>query len=67
MYNQIRYNHAVTVMMMSKTQNERRAEMMDELRTYVPGAELPENMFAFAWASNPTREAERLLKAGVAA
>lgn len=67
MYNQIRYNHAVTVMMMSKTSNERRAEMMDELRTYVPGAELPENMFSFAWASNPTREAERLLKVGVAA
>ncbi|KAB8255043.1 hypothetical protein BDV32DRAFT_154633 [Aspergillus pseudonomiae] len=44
LYNKIRYKHAVTVMMMSKTHDERRAEMLDELRSYVADAEVPEDI-----------------------
>ncbi|KAJ5767762.1 hypothetical protein N7533_000345 [Penicillium manginii] len=61
MYNKIRYSHAVTVMMMSRTNDERRAEMLHELHRYVPSAELPKDMFAFAWISDPVREAAQLV------
>lgn len=46
LYNQVRYGHAVTVMMMSKLPDNRRAEMLDELRSYVPTAELPKDMYS---------------------
>ncbi|KAE8307049.1 FAD/NAD(P)-binding domain-containing protein [Aspergillus transmontanensis] len=62
MYNEVRYRHAVTVMMMSKTHDERRAEMLEELRTYVPNAELPPDMFSFTWSSYPVRDTQRLLQ-----
>lgn len=52
---------------MSKTHAEKRAEMLDELRQFVPEAEVPQNMFAFAWSSYPAREAERLLVESAAA
>ncbi|KAJ5098206.1 monooxygenase [Penicillium argentinense] len=61
MYNQVRYNHAVTVMMMSKTSDDRRAEMLDELRKYVPDAETPTDMVSYTWPSCPAREAQVLL------
>lgn len=63
MYNQVRYARSLTVMILSRMDDGRRGEMADELRKYVPDAEVPENMFAFAWNSYPTREAERLLQA----
>ncbi|KAL2865894.1 uncharacterized protein BJX67DRAFT_356739 [Aspergillus lucknowensis] len=47
-------------MMMSRVNEERRAEMLDELRRFVPNAELPEDMFAFTWPSDPVKEAEQL-------
>ena len=62
LYNKIRYKHAVTVMMMSKTHDERRAEMLDELRSYVADAEVPEDMFAFTWPSDPIGEARQLVQ-----
>ncbi|KAL4954776.1 hypothetical protein BDW69DRAFT_162418 [Aspergillus filifer] len=65
LYNKLRYAHAVTVMMMSRINDERRGEMLDELRRYVPGAELPEDMFAYTWPSDPTIEAAQLVKAGL--
>ncbi|KAJ6076987.1 hypothetical protein N7499_008968 [Penicillium canescens] len=61
LYNKVRYERALTVMMMSKTHDERRAEMLDELRKYVPNAELPKDMFSFTWPSNPAQDAQRLL------
>lgn len=61
MYNRVRYGRALTVMMMSKTHDERRAEMLDELRAYVPDGEIPESMFSYTWGSYPAREARRLL------
>lgn len=51
------------MMMMSRINDERRAEMLDELRRYVPDAKVPENMFSFAWGSYPGREAGCLLEA----
>lgn len=63
LYNKLRYSHSVTVMMMSRTNDERRAEMLDELRRYVPNAELPGNMFEFTWPSDPVREAAQLVAA----
>lgn len=65
LYNQVRYGHSVTVMMMSKLPDNRRAEMLDELRLYVPAAELPKDMISFTWNSYPAREAHRALKAEV--
>ena len=61
LYNRLRYSHSVTVMMMSRTNDERRAEMLDELRRYVPNAELPKDMFAFTWPSDPVTEAAHLV------
>lgn len=63
LYNKLRYSHSVTVMMMSRTNDERRAEMLDELRRYVPNAELPKDMFAFTWPSDPVMEAAQLVGA----
>ncbi|KAE8413919.1 hypothetical protein BDV36DRAFT_303812 [Aspergillus pseudocaelatus] len=62
LYNKIRYKHAVTVMMMSKTHDERRAEMLEELRTYVADAEVPKDMFAFTWPSDPIGDAHKLVQ-----
>lgn len=50
-------------MMMSKTHDERRGEMLDELRKYVPDAQVPKDMFRFTWASEPAQEAADLLAA----
>lgn len=61
MYNKLRYSHSVTVMMMSRTNDERRAEMLDDLRRYVPTAELPKDMIAFTWPSDPVKEAAQLV------
>lgn len=61
LYNELRYSHSVTVMMMSRTNDERRAEMLDELRRYVSDAEVPEDMFAFTWLSDPVKAAARLV------
>ncbi|KAJ5339248.1 hypothetical protein N7452_005976 [Penicillium brevicompactum] len=61
LYNKVRYEQALTVMMMSRTQDERRAEMLDELRKYVPNAELPKDMFSFTWPSDPVQNAKHLL------
>ncbi|KAJ6012638.1 hypothetical protein N7522_002993 [Penicillium canescens] len=61
LYNKLRYSHSVTVMMMSRTNDERRAEMLDELRRYVPNAELPKDMFSFTWPSDPVKEAAQLV------
>lgn len=46
-YNRTRYDHSITVMIMSQKPNERRAEMLDELRRYVPDAQIPTDMIAF--------------------
>ena len=61
LYNELRYAHAVTVMMMSRINDERRGEMLDELRRYVPNAELPHEMFEFTWPSDPIKEAAHLV------
>ncbi|KAJ5246005.1 hypothetical protein N7468_000988 [Penicillium chermesinum] len=62
LYNELRYSHAVTVMIMSRINDERREEMLNELRRFVPNAELPKNMFAFAWASDPIKKAAQLVE-----
>ncbi|KAL4972869.1 hypothetical protein BDW66DRAFT_143355 [Aspergillus desertorum] len=61
LYNKTRYAHSITVMMMSQRPNERRAEMIDELRRYVPDAQVPDDMFAFTWSSDPAGKARSLL------
>lgn len=66
MYNQVRYERAVTVMIMSMTSDDRRGEMLEELRRYVPNAELPKDMVFFSWSSYPAEDARRVLQnAGV--
>lgn len=49
-------------MMMSKLNDERRAEMLAELREYVQEAEVPPDMFSFTWPSRPAEDARRLLE-----
>ncbi|KAF7552181.1 hypothetical protein G7Z17_g4502 [Cylindrodendrum hubeiense] len=62
MYNKVRYERAVTVMFMSRVNNERRAEMMDDLRKFAPDAQFPEDMFEYCWDSYPIRDALRELQ-----
>ncbi|KAL4993629.1 hypothetical protein BDV10DRAFT_178756 [Aspergillus recurvatus] len=62
LYNETRYAHSITVMMMSQRPNERRAEMLDELRRYVPGAQVPDDMLTFTWSSDPAGKARSLLE-----
>ncbi|KAL4747963.1 hypothetical protein BDW72DRAFT_162475 [Aspergillus terricola var. indicus] len=61
LYNKTRYDHSITVMIMSQKPNERRAEMLDELRRYVPDAQIPTDMIAFTWSSDPAAKARDLL------
>lgn len=61
LYNKLRYGRAVTVMFMSKINDERRGEMMDDLRKFVPDAQLPKSMFEYAWHSYVVRDAQKLL------
>jgi salicylate hydroxylase len=63
LYNRLRYAHAVTVMIMSRTADERREEMLDEFRRFVPGAVSPECMFGYMWTSDPIGEARRVVEA----
>lgn len=61
LYNKLRYSHSVTVMMVSRTNDEQRGEMLDELRRYVPDAEVPTDMLAFTWLSDPAKAAAQLV------
>ncbi|KAH7357518.1 hypothetical protein BKA66DRAFT_612630 [Pyrenochaeta sp. MPI-SDFR-AT-0127] len=65
MYNDIRYKHAVTILFMSRVGDQLREIVMDDLKKYVPEAELPENMWLFAWNSFPVKAAERALTVNV--
>ncbi|KAJ8106048.1 hypothetical protein ONZ43_g7194 [Nemania bipapillata] len=63
-YNQVRYNHTVTICITSRVSHERRREVLDDLRRFVPNATIEEDLsrvsFA-AWNSYPVRDVERLL------
>jgi salicylate hydroxylase len=61
MYMDIRYEQAVTVLFMSRVGNELREAAMADLRRFVPGAKMPDNMWLFTWNSFPVKEAERAL------
>ncbi|KAI0476787.1 hypothetical protein F4859DRAFT_62769 [Xylaria cf. heliscus] len=60
-YNEVRYNHTVTVSIFSRVSFERREEVLDELQKFVPSATIAENSPYVTWSSYPAREAERLL------
>ncbi|KAM0231395.1 hypothetical protein ACHAPO_008505 [Fusarium lateritium] len=61
LYNQLRYPRAVTVMFMSKVNDERRGLMMEDLRKFVPGAELPPDMFPYLWNNFVIQDAQKTL------
>lgn len=61
MYHEIRYKRAVTILFMSRVGDEQREKVMGELQRFVPEADMPENMWLFAWDSYPVREAEKAL------
>lgn len=61
LYNDVRYDHAVTTMLMSRVPDEKRLTQMDKLREYVPDAEFIENMYKYLWPSDPIEEANRRL------
>ncbi|KAI1126687.1 hypothetical protein F5Y10DRAFT_278637 [Nemania abortiva] len=59
-YNEARYNHAVTICITSRVSLERRKETIDDLKRFVPNAKIPVDAAhtAFeAWTSYPAREA----------
>lgn len=60
-YNDIRYKHAVTVLFMSRVGDEQREAVMGELHRFIPEAEMPKNMWLFAWDSYPIEAAEKAL------
>ncbi|KAF9883696.1 hypothetical protein FE257_003034 [Aspergillus nanangensis] len=62
-YNKTRYDHAITVMIVSKVPSDLREQVLEELHTYVPTAEIPEDMYAFNWSSYPAQKALDLLAA----
>jgi salicylate hydroxylase len=62
LYNDIRYEQAVTVLFMSRVGDEHREKVMGDLKKFVPGAKMPENMFLHSWKSFPVKEAEHALK-----
>nr|RBR01147.1 hypothetical protein FVER53263_10647 [Fusarium verticillioides] len=63
LYNKLRYPRSVTVMFMSKINDERRGEMMDDLRKFVPDAELPPNIFPYLWNNFVLDDANEALAA----
>jgi salicylate hydroxylase len=65
-YNDIRYEQAVTVLFMSRVADNKREEAMDDLHEFLPEAEMPENMFRFAWNSYPAQAAQKALSAEAA-
>lgn len=50
-------------MFMSKINDERRGEMMDDLRKFVPDAELPPNIFPYLWNNFVLDDAQKALAA----
>ncbi|KAI0552947.1 hypothetical protein F4679DRAFT_30565 [Xylaria curta] len=60
-YNEARYRHAVTICIFSRVTMERREEVLDDLRRFVPQATIEENTPYALWNSYPGREVERLL------
>lgn len=60
-YNDIRYKQSVTVLFMSRVGDSHRANVMGELHKFVPGAEMPTNMWLFTWDSYPVKAAEKAL------
>lgn len=61
MYSEIRYKQAVAILFMSRVGDEQREKVMGDLREYLPEADMPENMWLFAWDSYPVRDAEKAL------
>ncbi|KAF5675986.1 3-hydroxybenzoate 6-hydroxylase 1 [Fusarium circinatum] len=61
LYNKLRYPRSVTVMFMSKINDERRGEMMENLRKFVPDAELPPNIFPYLWNNFVLDDAQKAL------
>ncbi|KAF2647736.1 FAD/NAD(P)-binding domain-containing protein [Lophiostoma macrostomum CBS 122681] len=62
LYNDIRYEQAVTVLFMSRVGDEYREKVMGDLKRFVPDAKLPENMWLHTWKSFPVKEVEYALK-----
>ncbi|KAI0202211.1 FAD/NAD(P)-binding domain-containing protein [Astrocystis sublimbata] len=63
-YNKARYDYTVTIGIFSRVGYENRAEVLDELKRFVPQvteAALAQNSAILAWKSDPAKEIERLL------
>ena len=60
-YNDIRYKQAVTVLFMSRVGDEHREQVMGELHKFLPEADMPKNMWHFAWNSYPVKSAQKAL------
>ncbi|KAI1116013.1 hypothetical protein F5Y14DRAFT_408948 [Nemania sp. NC0429] len=62
-YNEVRYKHTVAICITSRVDQERRGEVLDDLRRFVPDATITPGLSFFYtnWNSYPAREVERLL------
>lgn len=66
LYNDIRYEQATTILFMSRVGDEHREQVMGELHRFLPKADMPENMWLFAWDSYPVKLAEKALSSTAA-
>ncbi|KAI1755411.1 hypothetical protein F4782DRAFT_404198 [Xylaria castorea] len=60
-YNEVRYDHAVSISLFSRVSLERREEVLKDVRKFVPQATVADNDHYTLWNSYPAREVERLL------
>ncbi|KAF2993830.1 hypothetical protein E8E13_002324 [Curvularia kusanoi] len=61
MYNKIRYQHAVTVMFMSRVADDKRQQVLEDLKRFVPNATCPTDMAQLTWRSDPIKTAKEEL------
>jgi salicylate hydroxylase len=61
LYNEVRYKRAVTIMFNSKVPDNRRHEQLDDLRNYVPDAEMPTDIFKYVWSWDVVEAATQAL------
>ncbi|KAI3336709.1 FAD/NAD(P)-binding domain-containing protein [Xylariaceae sp. AK1471] len=60
-YNQVRYNHTVTIGITSRVPNDYQEKMLEELKRFVPNAILSDTPWLDTWNNYPVKQVERLL------
>jgi salicylate hydroxylase len=61
LYNEVRYKRAITIMFNSRVPENRRHEQLDDLRNYIPDAEMPMDIFKYVWSWDVVEAATQAL------